>query len=204
MKKRFLLLIYVLLLLFMGCSKEALIRKYYLVEIPSEVIITAADSTLQYKVDIRDFNVSKAFNQTRIAVRTESNEVNYYFYHHWAVRPSVAIADMVYNIVEAKNIFYRCSRDYSYDPDFILEGYVQTIEHVMQEKKVSARLALIFRLIKTPNQVPVVKYEFDRTIDLKDDRTMNGFAHAISIILQEETEIFLNKLSAELGQSKPE
>ncbi len=181
-----------------------MVRKYYLVEIPSESEVTVADKTLPFKVDIRDFNISKAFDQTRIAVRTESHEVNYYFYHHWAVRPSAAIADMVYDIMEAKNIFLRCSRDYTYNPDYILEGYVHTIEHVMRQKKVAARLAMMFKLLETPTELPVLKYEFDRTVDLEKDRSMNGFAHAISIIVHQETETFLNKLPAELDQPKTE
>ena len=73
----------IILLSIISCSRKTIIRKYYVLE--SRIAIDDSSFDVQkkypFKVDIRDFRVAKAFDQTRIAVRSESHELNYYFYH---------------------------------------------------------------------------------------------------------------------------
>jgi ABC-type uncharacterized transport system auxiliary subunit len=184
------------LLISAGCSKKALIRKYYILESPS--IPAAAEvqpeAALPYLVDIRDFRVSKAFDQTRIAMRTESHELNYYYYHHWAVRPSTAFADFVFQAVNERGLFRRCSRGYSYNPDYLINGIVRHVERGMGEKDATARLGLVFELADAEQEVVRFRHAFDRTLELENDRDMNSFARAVSRILAEETQVFMDKL----------
>ena len=67
-----------------GCGKRAIVRKYYLLENPRLPASTnlIAPAPLPFSADVRDFQVGKAFDQTRIAARSGSNELDYYFYHH--------------------------------------------------------------------------------------------------------------------------
>ena len=90
MRNKTLLILTLLLSLFwISCSKKSTIRRYYIIELASAGHIARPDTSLfDLKVDVRDFRVARAFDQTRIALRTDSHELNYYFYHHWAVKPS--------------------------------------------------------------------------------------------------------------------
>jgi len=189
----------VLLIVGMGltnCSKKVITRRYYVLESKTSVQPQdyGIEKPLPYKVDIRDFRVAKAFNQTRIAIRSESHELNYYFYHHWAVRPTDAISDLVYDFIDRAGVFLSCSREYSLNPDYLITGFIHTIERIQDKRNVSAHLHVTFQLIKADSDLEVMRYEFDRSVELKKDKSMNMFANAISDVLIEETEQFLRKI----------
>jgi len=181
-----------------SCGRRAIIRKYYLLENPR--LTTSADLTvpapLPFSADVRDFQVGKAFDQTRIAARSGSNELDYYFYHHWAVRPSMALADMVHERIDRAGLFQRYARGYSYHPDFIITGHVMKIERLLDDHGDSAHLAVVFELIEVASEQSLVRHEFDRTVRLDQDGSMNGFANAISQTVFQETKIFIEKIVA--------
>jgi hypothetical protein len=185
-----------------SCGKRAIVRKYYLLENPwtfSPEELTVADA-LPYNVDVRDFQVGKAFDQTRIAARSGSNALNYYFYHHWAVRPSIALADMVHELIDHAGLFQRCTRGYSDRPDFIISGQVMRCERILGDDVDAAHLAVVLELIDTASEQQVVRHEFDHTTELGQDGSMNGFANAISHMVFRETIQFADKIAPQLEQ----
>jgi len=179
-----------------GCGRRAIIRKYYLLEaqthMPSEQLGIGGPFT--YNVDVRDFRVGPAFEQTRIAVRSGSHELDYYFYHHWAVRPSTAIADMVFELVDDTDLFQQCFRGYSYRPDFLISGHIYSLERVRGESDDAARLKALIELVDMKSELSVVRHEFDRTVNLTADGTMNEFARTVSDIMLQETEGFIQRV----------
>ncbi len=187
-----------------SCGKRAIVRKYYLLENP--LLLSPGDQmipeSLPFNVDVRDFQVGKAFDQTRIAARSGSNELDYYFYHHWAVRPSMALADMVHELIDHASLFQRCTRGYSYRPDFIITGYVMRLERLLGGDDDAAHLAVVLELIDVTSEQHVVRHEFDRTTELDQDGSMNGFANAISHIVFQETNIFTDHIIAHLQQKR--
>jgi ABC-type uncharacterized transport system auxiliary subunit len=201
---KFILIVTVACVCISSCGKRAIVRKYYLLENPR--LLSTSDLTspesLPFKVDVRDFQVGKAFDQTRIAARAGSNELDYYFYHHWAVRPSMALADMVHELIDHARLFQRCTRGYSYRPDFILTGHVMRLERLLDGESDAAHLATVLELIDVAAERSVVRYEFDRTTKLNQDGSMNGFANAISQIVFQETKIFTDKIVAQLQQKR--
>lgn len=191
--------LFVLLILGLGltsCSKKAIIRRYYVLEnqltIPKNTY--GIEQAFPYKVDVRDFRVSKAFDQTRIAIRSESHELNYYFYHHWAVRPASAISDLVYSLIDRSGIFQRCSREYSLNPDFKITGIVRVIERIQTKDSTAAHIQATFQLFDAQSDLEALRYEFDRTTLLNKNKSMNKFAGAMSEILREEIESFIKKI----------
>jgi ABC-type uncharacterized transport system auxiliary subunit len=185
-----------------GCGKRAIVRRYYLLEIPATVSAKnlTAPQPLSFSADVRDFEVVKAFDQTRIAARSGSNEIDYYFHHHWAVRPSMALADMVGELIDRAGLFQHCTRGYSYRPDYIITGQVLRLERVLTDTPDVAHLAAVFVLVDVAGEQPVVRHEFDRSMDLRSDRSMNGFANAISDIISQETQVFIGKIEAHFQQ----
>ena len=147
------------------------------------------------RVEIRDFQVAKAFDQTRIALRTGSNEIDYYFYHHWAVRPTVALADMVYEIMEKSDLFLKISREYSVTTEYTITGTIHRLERVEGSFHPKAHLAGRLELIDVKEDLPVIGYEFDQKMDLRNDRSMNKFAAVLSEMLHQETEAFIRLMA---------
>lgn len=191
----------ILVLLIVGiglssCSKKVMIRRYYVLESPAAIQQQdfGIDKAFPYRVDIRDFRVAKAFDQTRIAIRSESHELNYYFYHHWAVRPASAISDLVYYFIDRAGIFISCSSEYSLNPDYLVTGLVHSIERIQTEDSVAAHIHATFQLINAKSELEVLRYEFDRSVVLTKDKSMNKFAGAVSDILCQETEKFVRKM----------
>jgi ABC-type uncharacterized transport system auxiliary subunit len=198
----------ILVLLILGicvtsCSRKVITRRYYVLEslAAQQKQDYGIEKALPYKVDIRDFRVAKAFNQTRIAIRSESHELNYYFYHHWAVRPTAAVSDLVYDIIDRAGVFLSCSSEYSLNPDYIITGFVHAIERIQTKHTVSAHLHATFQLIDADTDLEVLRYEFDRKTELEKDKSMNSFANAISDILRQETETYIRNI---LEHFKPE
>ena len=183
------------------CSRKTITRNYYLVELPKTVEIsqTIATEQLPYIVDVRDFQVAKAFEQTRIALRTASNEINYYHYHHWAVRPAYALSDQLRQTVDRMRLFQQVNRGFSYSPHFIMTGIVHSIERYHINNQQSAHLAVTFQLIDLKTELPVVRYEFDQMKKLEKSKSMNAFAQVISEIFYQETLSFTAMITDYLG-----
>ncbi len=190
------------LILLPGCSKKALIRKYYVIEAQNESPFNLQVEPLPFSVDVRDFYVSKAFEQARIAVRSESHELDYYFYHYWAVRPSAAIADIIHSLIVRENIFRSCRRGYTQAPDFIITGQIYALERVENRNQKAAHVSGIIELVDAKTENPVVRYEFDQTQELLEDQSMNGFARYMSNIIMDVTRTFLYRTIDTFRQSK--
>lgn len=195
--KRFWIFYMILGLIFCHCGKKVMIRKYYIIESPYSIspVDSTNINTINVSADVRDFQISRAINQTRIALKSNSHELDYYFYHYWAVRPAAGVADMVFQILSYKNIFKRLTRGYSSQPNYLVTGDIRHLERDETSKKVNAHFAAIFELIDTKANATIVRHEFNRMEPIHNSKSMNAFAETISRILYEETEVFTQKIS---------
>ncbi|MBN1781317.1 membrane integrity-associated transporter subunit PqiC [bacterium] len=202
--KRMIVICLAALMVLSMCGKKAVLRKYYLIEMPAG---SMPDSTehilLPVKVDVRDFEISRAVDQTRIALRSNSNEMNYYFYHHWAVRPGAGIADMVFQVLQHHAAFERLTRGFSSQPDYIVTGNMLHLERNETGKTISASISGTIELIDKESGGSVLRHTFDRNEPFKDDKNMNAFAKTVSRILYDETERFVSEMTGMLNQPVP-
>ncbi len=197
MKNKLVLILSILTLTFyFGCGKKAIIRKYYILEIPQSQApdSTKMISTLPVHVEVKNFEVGKAFDQAPIALRTNSHELNYYFYHHWAVKPGIAIGDMTYSYLSQHNYFENVSRGFTADSDFSITGHVYTIERLEEDKNVYAHVHLKFEFQNQNLSKTLLHHEFDRKTPVKDKNRMNPIAYELSLILEEELDNFIHKV----------
>lgn len=180
-----------------GCSRKVIIRKYYLLEAPatSPPVELDLERPYEFKAVVKDFRVAKAFEQTRIAVRSGTHELNYYFYHHWAVRPSAAITEFVYYLVDHTGLFGRCSRGYAVDADLVITGEIHALERLRTQKTEEAHLRITYRLLDAKDDRSLLTYEADRRAPF-EEKSMNEFAGLMSRLLREETEAFILKIAA--------
>ena len=192
-------------LLLSGCAKKAIIRKYYVLEADNAgSMFNLNIEPLPYRVDVRDFYVSKAFEQARIAVRSESHELDYFFYHNWAVRPSSAIADIIHSLFVRENIFRTCRRGHSLRPDYWITGQIYALERIHNRDQKASHLSGIIELIDGRNETPVVRYEFDQTAELLEDRSMNGFAKSLSGVIVDVSRTFVHRIVDYFENTAPE
>ena len=204
MKHKVLLLLMLASLVALSCSKRITTRRYYVLELTNRTRQARPDSAqFNIKVDVRDFRVARAFDQTRIALRTNTNELDYYFYHHWAVKPSLAVADFVYDIIEEKNLFSVSVRGISYDPDYIITGDIKSLERIQEDKSAFSHMHMAIELIDARTQVAVVQFEDDQQLPLEPAKNMNTFAGVTSQILMHFTEEFLSRVSAYMEAYRP-
>ncbi len=198
--KRSLLFLFLLLctLVLDACSKKQIIRQYYVIELPQVTKVPETEQ-LNYNVDVRNFRVGQAFDQTRIAVRTDSHELNYYYYHHWAVKPSQAVADVVYEYLEQTNLFTRTFRGFSYSPDYLVTGEVKSLERVQKNNSWYARIDIRLELIDAENELSVVEDETDLSRAL-DGKSMNEFAIVSSQLVLQASQAFFDKVVEHMRQ----
>ncbi|MBN1465190.1 membrane integrity-associated transporter subunit PqiC [candidate division KSB1 bacterium] len=198
MKYRFLYLFLLLSLVQFACGKKINTRRYYVLECTKSQQARPDTSLFNVKVDVRDFRVARAFDQTRMALRTNTNELDYYFYHHWAVKPSLAVADFVYDVIEARNMFSGAMRGISYAPDYIIEGDIKSLERLQEDKMAFTHVHMAVELIDARTEMTVVQYEEDQRLALEPAKSMNTYADVTSQILMHFTNKFLDQVHAHL------
>ena len=197
--KRSLLFVLICCLGLATCSKKQVIRRYYVIELPQMTEQVPELDQLNYNVDVRNFRVDQAFDQTRIAVRTDSHELNYYYYHHWAVKPSQAVADVVYEYLEQINLFTQTFRGFSYSPDYLVTGEVKSLERVQKNNSWYARIDIRLELIDAENELSIVEDEMDLSKAL-DGKSMNEFAIVSSQLVFQASQAFFDKVAEHLRQ----
>lgn len=196
MNSRYLFLFLLAAFLTVSCGHKALTRKYYVLEVQNFNPNNSAETKFQYdyKVDVRDFHVARAYDQSRIAVRTASNEMNYYYYHHWAAKPTYAVTDLVFDLIEQQKLFTRCARGITYNPDYIIFAQVKSFERIQKNKMAEAHVHILFNFLDASTEIPVVQFEADRYAILQPDLKMNTFAQTISQVISEMTHEFVTKV----------
>ncbi len=195
------------LIVFSSCSKEAVLRKYYVlhpVEMKSGAKISP-DSVLHLKpllpvsAEIIPFTASRAFSQSKIALRTRSNEINYYFYHLWAEKPETAIRFYLWNTLNEQKIFKRCELSaFKETPDVLISGVIREIERVERNRDHAAHLNMVFQVFSYQDNQLLLEHSFDRFMTLREDAPMNDFAVAVARMIDEEILLFIQKLNTDL------
>jgi len=190
--------------LWSACSKEAVLRKYYVlhpVEM-SSTVKTSPDSALQLKpllpvsAEIIPFTASRAFSQAKIALRTRSNELNYYFYHLWAEKPETAIRFYLWNTLNDQKIFKRCELEaFKETPDVLIGGVIREIERVERNRDHAAHLNMVFQVFSYQDNQLLLEHSFDRLLAIPEEAPMNDFAAAVAKLLDEEIVLFIQKLN---------
>jgi len=181
-----------------GCgSRSTQVRKYYLLEnkSPLDLELMGVYEPFAYNADLKDFVVTAPYEDQRIPLRSESNELIYYYYHYWGVRPGEAVTQMVQDIFTRGGIFKKLTRNGNEHADVVITGEISAMERVRVKKAEFAHLAgrMIFKDGRT-GQI-LVNYDFDRRVELKKNRSMNAFAETISKALFDETEEFIFRVT---------
>ncbi len=185
-----------LLLFVSACGKRAVIRQHYIIEVPVEV-----DSTLLSKqplsneyCEILPIKVRPAYAKKRIAVRTGSHELAYYFYHEWAVRPENAFMNLVESYLQNQRFFAGvASHLWRQNPRYQLSVNVYQLEAIQERQRLLAHLHMDFILQDIVSRETVVFHTCDERRPLRE-RKINLLAETVSEILETELQKFGDKI----------
>lgn len=103
MKRKFNWLVISVLLVIFGCSSQTVFTTYYLLDYypnatnPKLVL----EEPIPYKTQVLNFKIPRSFDSIRIIARFSSHQINYFRYSLWAVRPQVAVADLISQHINA-------------------------------------------------------------------------------------------------------
>jgi ABC-type uncharacterized transport system auxiliary subunit len=182
-----------LIFLVSGClSEKNLIIRHYTIEWSGER--SEAETTnipvIQGRCEIDQVEISPLYEKTQIVNRSDSHEVTYYRYHQWAIRPSVAVMEVIRTYLEDAALFESVSARYSRTiPDYRFSTNIRRLEVVESKNQFQAQLELDFRLINNVNGSTLIEHRAERSQDLAN-QDLNMFASAISDMLVSELETF--------------
>ncbi len=200
MKRNTFILIVVALAFLISCAKQQLVTSYYLIEYAPNAVNPKLKlkDPLPYRVQVINFKIPRSYDSVRIIARYSSHRIDYYRYSLWAVRPQVAIADLIVQHINTYRLFRNCQREFLEErPDFEITGTVEQIELYESEKYNAAHLKLRYDFYDYNSKDVLVFHTCDREVPIPIGN-MSIFAKVISDIIQEETEIFLEKIITHL------
>ncbi|HID39389.1 MAG TPA: hypothetical protein EYP36_07725 [Calditrichaeota bacterium] len=189
----------------LSCTGERIVTKFYVIDdmplLPVDSSV-AFQSPLPYVVMVDNFSISRIYDSNRIALRTKSNEISYYFYHKWAENPSAAFQTLLWRQLRSLNLFKTCNlRRIDPEPQFKITGYIDRIERVEQDNYDAAHLIVTLEFKEYKSGRTLVQHGYNRLLPL-NKKDMNNFASALNQIITQQNSIFFEKIQSYLLQHK--
>ncbi|MFN3821558.1 MAG: ABC-type transport auxiliary lipoprotein family protein [bacterium] len=185
----------ILTLIFIGCAKPQMVTSYYILEYNPQPLNPRLKlpQPLPYRIQVRNFKIPRAYDSVRIIARYSAHQINYYRYSLWAVRPQIAVSDLLVTHINAYRLFKDCQREFLGErPDYEITGEIQQIERFESELYIGAHLKMRFELYHYETLDLLVIHECDREVTVPPQ--MEIFVKAISDLVYEEAETFLEKV----------
>ena len=156
-------LVMLAMLLGIACSKPPPSRHYYTIDyLPRKIRLEGSGRPYPFKVQLKRFEVLRMYDRSQIVFRYSPNELKYYLYKNWAMKPGDMIMDRVEAHLLSANLFDELRREFldAY-PDYRLEGTVDALEKYEGGDLFFAHLAMTFRLVRQEDRKEVWRYAFD-------------------------------------------
>ncbi|TVR55880.1 MAG: hypothetical protein EA426_14385 [Spirochaetaceae bacterium] len=171
---------------------------YYVIEYSGEANLEGV--TVPYSVVVPDAVVAEVYNRRQIVQRLAGPRLRYLSSELWAVTPSGAIADMVYDRVRALQVFSAVERDHRRaTAEYRLTVVVDKLEYYCCDADPEARLALKFRLESERDGTIVLDRSVRETVTLTEKSPL-AFVIAVSEVLSRELDEFIFGLAGVDGE----
>lgn len=190
--------LFILPVLLSGCfGGKQLPTRHYLLEYPEggvALAVSAAELPLFHApVFVENVQIHPAFSTHQIAIREDSNEVSFFSFNEWAVRPSVSLTIMTRRFLAEHGYFNRLVTS----PQEASKGYglavqVERIEVVRDRNKFVAMLSMSLTLTENLTGDVVLSKATVRSEPLAE-RNLNLFAQTISRLYIEELHRFFSQ-----------
>ncbi len=146
-----------------GFGKKPPTRNYYIISYtPENRVAQAARGPYQYSLQIQRFEIQRIYSRQNIVYRYTPQELKWYEYQQWAVRPDYMFTDLMYKHFVASGIFNRVGTEFlETRPDFRLEGTVDALERLDAGDIVFAHLAMSLKMVRTVDGLQIWETSFD-------------------------------------------
>jgi ABC-type uncharacterized transport system auxiliary subunit len=196
LKNKLYLIVLLLIVFIISCTRQVFVTKYYLLEYQptakNEKLLL--EKPIPGRVQVGNFAIPRSYDSIRIIARFSSHQINYYRYSLWAVRPQMAIADELVKHINVYHVFLDCKREFlDTRPDYEITGLIHQIERFDSEGYSAAHLKMTFNFYNYESKDVLVSHSFDREVPITEG-SMTIFAKVISDISEEEVENFLVKV----------
>ena len=192
-----------LMILLSGCmSEKAVITRYYTIEWADDRKEDAGENEwlVPGRCQIDQVAVSPLYEKTQIVNRSGSHEITYYRYHQWAIRPAVAVMEVVRTYLEGAGMFESVSSRYSRAiPDYHFTSSIRQLELVESKNQFLAHLHIEFSLVSNADGSILLEHRADRTAPL-EKKELNLFAAAISDMLVTELRVFEGQFRSQFAE----
>ncbi|MCK5853442.1 membrane integrity-associated transporter subunit PqiC [bacterium] len=193
---------FLILIILISCSKEQIVPKYYVLE-PIREIQIINNEKIAVNVSVKSFSVPGIYNQKRIVLRRDSNELQYYFYHMWAEKPSIAIRYFIKAYFENAATFKSCNiNSIAQKPDYFITGDLDLIERKKSDDREFIALRMNVKLVDVIKGEIVITHNVHREETIDAGTSMNVFAQMVSKILTEEMNHFSRKTETYFKQQE--
>jgi ABC-type uncharacterized transport system auxiliary subunit len=203
--KNYLLLISLVVVL-AGCAGKQETIRYYTIDTydlsVADTVEAVTYDPLPYSVEIVDFTVSGPYNDNRIALRTHTNELQYFHFHHWAEMPASMIRFFTWRVISETGLFEHAALRMSATiPDYLITGVIHGIERIdLDNDEAGARVSGGFELVYVRDGKTIVSHPYSTVVPFAANAPMNLFAREISGILYTELHAFVRLIATELDR----
>ena len=192
------IIIIILAILLLGCSRMQWARFYLLDYVPPITKNDVFTEPYPYTIQVKDFKIDKTYDNSRIVIRQSAHEVYYDRWSLWAKRPPDAMTSLIINHIRALNIAEECKKIYlDKRPDYIITGTIHNIEKYVSDLPFNefqrADISMTIQMLEVKTDNTVVNYEIKRYAPLYTE-SMSFFAKTLSDTLKNEITIFLRKV----------
>lgn len=186
-------LVFILFFFIAGCfSEQSAINRYYTIEHQYDYQSDSVNDHPKISgiCELMPIEINSLYESNKIVNRSDSHEITYYKYHQWAVRPSVAIREMILLHLEESQLFDGISTRYlSKIPDYRFVTKLSKLEVIEEEDSFAAHLEIEFRIQNKSGELLV--NHFARRTEKLAEKDMNLFAGKVSNIIHEELDLFI-------------
>jgi ABC-type uncharacterized transport system auxiliary subunit len=199
MKKYLFLIVFIIAAsIFPSCGlfgSKAPVRHYYQIYYKPKPIL---GRQISGTVRIRTFDVDKIYRRHNLLFRTSPYEIFYYNTHFWASRPADMVTDLILSHVKEVGLFSEVIVQLDKRPDYVLTGRILALDEIDSDDIWFARVSMIFELKDYKTSQNIITHSFDRRKEVVNQKQVY-VVRAMGEILEEETEVFFNKIYEKLN-----
>jgi ABC-type uncharacterized transport system auxiliary subunit len=188
-----------------GCmSQKQPTSKYYVIERPDSLQVSESlpPSSVEGYCEILPVDVYPAYASQSIAQRKESNEIVYYSYHHWAVRPGESMTLLLEDYLDQASVFDGVSTRYwKISPAFKLATTVYNLETLQEDGEMWVHLSVRFKLLNDPDNEVLITHHANRK-EVLPQKDLNLYAKTVGELFHEALHHFSQKMVEQLSDNQ--
>ena len=181
----------------LGGNAELPQRRWFKVNVePIRNVPGNSERPYPFHVQIKSFDVSRAYNRNELIVRRDQYELQRDNLHHWMERPGDMFTDVIKQYLYQADLFTYVGGDrdfYERRPQYVLSGTVKAIERFDSGDVWAAHLAMSMELVRQEDGKVIWQDDFDaeRTVFFPE---MKHTVAAFSAILAEQMKKYIRQI----------